>query len=70
MRTFGIRRNVALYLVAQGDGYVRPSPVDVKPFLSQLVVALRDDDERVNELAAQALGHIGATDAMQLDLLL
>jgi hypothetical protein len=57
-----IRRNVALYLGWEGGNYARhaPQPLDLKPFLSQLVIALRDDDERVKALSAQALAHIGA----------
>jgi HEAT repeat protein len=56
-----IRRNVALYLGQEGGNYAKhaPEPLDLKPFLPQLVVALRDDDERVRELSAQALAHIG-----------
>lgn len=55
-----IRRNVALYLSEQGGNYAHaPQPLDLKPFLPQLLIALRDDDERVKELSAQALAHIG-----------
>ena len=55
-----VRRNVALYLAVEGANYVRPAPLNLKPFLAQLVVALRDGDERVKALAAQALEHVGA----------
>jgi HEAT repeat protein len=55
-----VRRNVALYLAVESANYVRPSPLNLKPFLAQLVVALRDGDERVKALAAQALEHVGA----------
>lgn len=56
-----VRRNVALYLNFEGGNYAKhaPEPLDLKPFLSQLVIALRDDDERVKALSAQALEHIG-----------
>ena len=57
-----IRRNVALYLAWEGGNYAKHAalPLDLKPVLSQLVIALRDDDERVKELSAQALAHLGA----------
>ena len=56
-----IRRNVTLYLGVEGANYGRraPAPLDVGPFLPQLIHALRDEDQRVKELAAQALEHIG-----------
>jgi HEAT repeat protein len=56
-----IRRNVALYLGEEGGNYAKraPAPLDLKPFLPQLVKALRDQDQRVKELAAQALEHTG-----------
>jgi HEAT repeat protein len=56
-----IRRNVALYLSWEGGNYAKhaPQPLDLKPFLPQLVIALRDDDARVQELSAQALAHLG-----------
>ena len=56
-----VRRNVVLYLGLEGGNYAKhtPAPLDVKPFLPQLVIALRDEDERVKELAAQAIEHIG-----------
>lgn len=59
-----IRRNVALYLGWEGGNYAKHTalPLQLKPFLPQLVVALRDSDERVKALAAQALEHVG-TDA-------
>jgi HEAT repeat protein len=56
-----VRRNVALYLGWEGGNYARhaPDPLDLKPFLPQLVAALRDDDQRVKELSAQAIEHVG-----------
>ncbi len=56
-----IRRNVALYLGWEGGNYAKhaAAPVDLRPFLSQLVLALRDEDQRVKALAAQALEHVG-----------
>ena len=56
-----IRRNVALYLGWEGANYARhaPQPLDLRPFLSQLRLALRDDDERVKALSAQALEYVG-----------
>jgi hypothetical protein len=59
-----VRRNVALYLALKGASYVKPAPLNLKPFLAQLVVALHDSDTRVKELAAQALGHVGADAAV------
>jgi HEAT repeat protein len=55
-----IRRNVVLYLGVAGADYVKPAPLNLKPFLAQLVAALRDSDERVKALAAQALANVGA----------
>lgn len=57
-----VRRNVALYLGWEGGNYAKhaPMPLDLRPFLPQLVQALRDEDERVKELAAQSLAHAGA----------
>jgi hypothetical protein len=57
-----VRRNVALFLGFEGGNYAKhaATPLDVKPFLPQLVIALRDQDERVKELSAQALEHVGA----------
>ena len=57
-----VRRNVALYLGWEGGNYAKhaPEPLDLKPFLPQLVIALRDNDERVKALSAQALEHVGA----------
>ena len=56
-----IRRNVALYLGFEGGNYAKhvAEPLDLKPFLPQLSLALRDDDERVKSLSAQALEHVG-----------
>ena len=61
-----IRRNVALYLGEEGGNYAKraPAPFDLRPFLPQLVKALRDQDQRVKELAAQALQHIGPVAAI------
>ena len=49
-----LRRNVALYLSWEGGNYAKhaATPLDVRPFLPQLVNAMRDDDERVKELVA------------------
>jgi len=57
-----VRRNVALYLGWEGGNYAKhgAAPLDLKPFLPQLVGALRDEDARVKALAAQALEHVGA----------
>ena len=57
-----IRRNVALYLSFEGGNYAKhaAAALDVTPFLPQLVVALRDDDELVTARAAQALAHAGS----------
>ena len=56
-----VRRNVALYLGFEGGNYAQhaATPLDVRPFLPQLVMALRDQDERVKALSAQALEHVG-----------
>ena len=56
-----VRRNVALYLGLEGGNYAKhaPEPLELLPFLPHLVVALRDDDERVKALAAQALEQVG-----------
>jgi HEAT repeat protein len=56
-----VRRNVALYLTFEGGNYAKHAAagLDVAPFVPQLVAALRDEDERVMELAAQALEHAG-----------
>jgi HEAT repeat protein len=61
-----LRRNVALYLGFEGGNYAKhaAAPLDLKPFLSQLVLALRDEDQRVKELAAQALQHLGSDAAI------
>jgi HEAT repeat protein len=52
-----VRRNVALYLAFEGfnDPKHADAALDVTPFLPQLVRSLRDEDERVIALAAQAL---------------
>ena len=56
-----IRRNVALYLGLEGGNYAKHAsdPLDLKPFLPQLSLGLRDADERVQALSAQALEHVG-----------
>lgn len=56
-----IRRNVALYLGEEGGDYAKRTdgPLDLKPFLPELAKALRDEDELVQGLSAQALEHIG-----------
>jgi HEAT repeat protein len=61
-----VRRNVALYLGWEGGNYAKhaPMPLNLRPFLSQLAQALRDDDERVKALAAQALAHVGSAAAI------
>ena len=57
-----VRRNVALYLNFEGGNYAKhaSTPLDLRPFLSALVLALRDEDERVKAMAAQALAHVGS----------
>lgn len=57
-----IRRNVALYLVFEGGNYGKhaDAALNVTSFLPQLTLALRDEDERVSALSAQALAHVGA----------
>jgi HEAT repeat protein len=61
-----VRRNVALYLGEEGGNYAKhaPMPLNLRPFLPELAQALRDEDERVKELAAQALAHIGSAAAI------
>jgi HEAT repeat protein len=67
-----VRRNVALYLGWEGGNYAKrmPQPLDLQPFLKPLVVALRDDDQRVKELSAQALEHVGPAAAVAVPDLL
>jgi HEAT repeat protein len=55
-----VRRGVALYLSWTGGNYDRAGAVDVGPFVQPLIAALRDPDQRVKELSAQAVGHTGA----------
>jgi HEAT repeat protein len=57
-----VRRNVALYLSFEGGNYAKHADagLDVTPFLPQLLVALRDDDELVIARSAQALAHAGS----------
>jgi len=57
-----VRRNVALYLSWEGGNYSKlaPEPLDLRPFLNPLIRALRDPDQRVKELSAQGLAHVGA----------
>lgn len=65
-----IRRNVALYLLMESLNTPRRAPLDLKVFLTQLLAALRDSDQRVKELTAQAVGNVGADAAAAvLDLL-
>ena len=61
-----VRKNVALYLEWEGGNYAKhaPMPLDLRPFLPQLAQALRDEDERVKALAAQALAHVGSAAAI------
>ena len=61
-----VRRNVALYLEWEGGNYGKhaPMPLNLRPFLPQLAQALRDEDERVKALAAQALAHVGSAAAI------
>jgi len=55
-----VRRGVALYLLVGGtDARGAPRRLDLTAFLEPLVHALRDPDQRVKELAAQAVGGIG-----------
>jgi hypothetical protein len=57
-----IRRSVALYLGWEAGNYAKHAPagLDLKPFRKQLVDALGDSDQRVQELAAQAVAFLGA----------
>ena len=57
-----LRRNVALFLmVAAGGWYDRTRPpLDIRTSLAPLITALADTDDRVRELAAQAVGAIGS----------
>lgn len=56
-----VRRNVALFLSYEGGAYGKPASaaLDLTPFLAQLTMALRDEDERVLALTAQAFAHLG-----------
>jgi HEAT repeat protein len=56
-----VRRNVALFLDAAGGAWsnVPQPPLNLEPFLNGLVSALQDEDARVRQLAAQAIGEIG-----------
>ena len=60
-----VRRNVALFLGAAGNGwYDRERPrLVITPCVTALVTALADSDSRVRELAAQALPATGADGA-------
>jgi HEAT repeat protein len=51
---------VALYLNIEGLDIPPRVPLNLRVFLPQLIVALRDSDERVKGLAAQAVAHVGA----------
>jgi HEAT repeat protein len=57
-----IRRNVALFLFVAGDTWSDSSRprLDIRPCLKPLITALSDTDDRVRQLAAQAVGAIGA----------
>jgi HEAT repeat protein len=57
-----IRRNVALFLGAAGGTWYEPTRprFDIQPCLTALTAALADSDARVRQLAAQAVGTIGA----------
>jgi HEAT repeat protein len=61
-----VRRGVALYLLEAGGNYSRIAPrgLDLTSFLHSLVQALRDPDQRVKELSAQAVGVIGPAAAV------
>jgi HEAT repeat protein len=57
-----VRRNVALFLNAEGSSYSsfwgRPR-LDIRPYLPALAAALADADSRVRGLSAHAIGLIG-----------
>lgn len=61
-----LRRGVALYLFLAGgnDSKIAPRALDLTSFLDPLVQALRDPDQRVKELSAQAVGLIGPAAAV------
>lgn len=61
-----VRRGAALYLLEAGGNYSRIAPrgLDLTRFLDPLVQALRDPDQRVKELSAQAVGLIGPAAAV------
>lgn len=67
-----VRRNVALYLNFEGGNYAKhaPEPLDLRPLLPSLAGALRDGDERVMAMSAQALAHVGPDAVMALPDLL
>jgi hypothetical protein len=67
-----VRRGVALYLFWAGSNYERITPhgLDLHAFLDPLVRALRDPDQRVKELSAQAVGLVGAQAAVAVPELL
>jgi HEAT repeat protein len=59
-----VKRNVALFLDAAGGGAwwnwnMSQPRLDLQPFLGVLISAIRDEDARVRQLAAQAIGEIG-----------
>jgi HEAT repeat protein len=56
-----VRRNVALFLDAAGGRWwnVSQPRLNLQPFLDPLSSAIRDEDARVRQLAAQAIGEIG-----------
>jgi HEAT repeat protein len=68
-----IRRNVALFLsVSSGSGYFYPpkTKLNITSCLPALIVALRDADVRVRNLAAHAVGNIGPDGAPAIPALL
>lgn len=67
-----LRRGVALYLDMGGGNYAKHAAeaLDLRPFLPALAAALRDTDQRVQELSAMALAHIGAPAAIAVPDLL
>ena len=66
-----VRRNVALYLTWEGGNYSKHAagPLDLKPFVTQLITALQDPDDRVRELSAQAIAHLGSDGAVAVPAL-
>jgi hypothetical protein len=56
-----LRRNVALFLAVAAGSWYAPSRsrLNIQAALPALIVSLEDPDDRVRELAAQAVGEIG-----------